>query len=98
MKCNGAIIPDWRWKQRFTKEVLAPITERMCVTAPLKYSSILEMDRLIRDFHLEFNHTPKVDAIMGDWNYTEMMRYVTSSTFMEIGEFQLEYNLMDDRL
>jgi hypothetical protein len=58
----------------------------MSIASPLKYSSILEMDRKIRDFHLEFQRKPMTtDVVMGDWNFTEMMQYVTSSTFMEIG-------------
>ena len=57
----------------------------MGMPSQLKYSSILEMDRQIRDFHLQFFQKPSMDPMLGDWNYTEVMQHVTSSTFMEIG-------------
>ncbi|KAL5480285.1 hypothetical protein ACEPAI_1555 [Sanghuangporus weigelae] len=39
-----------RWRHRFVKEVVGPISEHLCLTRPIKYSEILDFDRRIREF------------------------------------------------
>ena len=39
-----------RWKNRFTKEVIGPIAQQMCLARVIKYSEILEFDRKLREF------------------------------------------------
>ncbi|KAL5512411.1 hypothetical protein ACEPAG_3403 [Sanghuangporus baumii] len=39
-----------RWRHRFVKDVVGPISEHLCLTRPIKYSEILDFDRRIREF------------------------------------------------
>lgn len=48
---EGTIVSGFqRWKHRFTKEVLAPIAQQLCLVRAIKYSELLELDRKLRDF------------------------------------------------
>ena len=40
------------WQYRFARDVLPKLTDKICSARPIKYSEILELDRLIRDFEL----------------------------------------------
>ncbi|OCB89593.1 hypothetical protein A7U60_g3191 [Sanghuangporus baumii] len=39
-----------RWRHRFVRDVVGPISEHLCLTRPIKYSEILDFDRRIREF------------------------------------------------
>lgn len=81
---------DWHWKRRFAKEVLAPTNERIGValSSSVKYSTILEMDRKIRDFYLDHFRRPTIDPVMGEWKKNELMQYETNMLFMEVCGYQ----------
>jgi hypothetical protein len=70
----------------FGKEVLGPISEQMCVASPMKYSTILDMDRRIREFHAQHARSPRMDTVMGEWDFSEVMQGLMSQSFTEMGK------------
>ena len=40
----------WQWRYRFARDVLPRLTESLCSAKPIKYSEVMKLDRLVRDF------------------------------------------------
>ena len=58
----------------------------MCVTASLKYSDVLEMDRLVSSFARQHLRKPTLDVVMGDWDQGQLTQYVVCSAASQMGE------------
>ena len=39
-----------RWRYRFVKDTIGPVSEELSLARPIKYSEILDYDRRIREF------------------------------------------------
>ncbi|KLO09671.1 hypothetical protein SCHPADRAFT_907557 [Schizopora paradoxa] len=65
---NGTVVPSfWAMKNLFTKEVLSKVAIRLSAARPPKYSEILEMDRLVRDFDLpSIEQSPELSKSMDE--------------------------------
>ncbi|KAH8113139.1 hypothetical protein DFH11DRAFT_1878702 [Phellopilus nigrolimitatus] len=71
---DGTKIPGfYRWKYSFAKEIIAPISEQLCLVRPVKYSEIMELDRKLRDFK---NHPLVMDLSKGDRKTANMQEYM----------------------
>ena len=40
----------WQWRYRFTRDCLTPVVESLCSAKRIKYSEVLELDKLVRGF------------------------------------------------
>ena len=85
LMCSGFLSAVWRRKYMFSKEVLGPISEQMCVASPMKYSTILDMDRRIRDFCTRYPRPVRVSQSTGGRDISGMMQAMMISAFAEIG-------------
>ncbi|EJD00071.1 uncharacterized protein FOMMEDRAFT_148416 [Fomitiporia mediterranea MF3/22] len=78
---NGAVIESvWQWRYRFTRDVLGVLSQKLCSSRPPKYTDIMEMDKLVRDFeiHPYFPSPPQSRRTFAtDGEYRNLTPYVT---------------------
>ncbi len=55
-------------KNMFAKQVLSGVAIRLCAAHPPKYSEILEMDRVVREFDMKFvDQSPGSSQVVDDY-------------------------------
>lgn len=52
---------DFLWKTGYAKQVITVLATKLCIVRPMKYSEVLELDRIVRDYpELPVEHLEKL--------------------------------------
>ncbi|KAL5480159.1 hypothetical protein ACEPAI_1429 [Sanghuangporus weigelae] len=78
---NGNCVESvWQWKYRFTRHVLGSLAGKICSARPLKYSEVLSLDKLVREFRVHphvSDRAAKSYVFATDGNYGNLPPHVT---------------------
>ncbi len=70
----------------FAKQVLSGVAIRLCAAHPPKYSEILEMDRVVREFDMKFvDQSPGSSQVVDD--YAVFARQSALVMFRDLGRY-----------
>ncbi len=73
-------------KNRFAKQVLSGVAVRLCAAHPPKYSEILEMDRVVREFDMKpIDHSPGSSQAVDD--HAVFVRHSALVMFRDLGTY-----------